>query len=176
MKSPKPSGSLAFTNEPVAARGWLLPFLSYWLPPLLLTLGILLMAGDWGSVSKFPLPIRILAYLFPSYSSNQIYQMYMELRKVLHFLVYATLCGVYMRAWRGHLGLGRWQAIFLALLVCLLVSVADEGRQTLFLSRTGSVRDVLLDMSGALTAAIAFFPFLRKASPATTAPKNRLDR
>ncbi len=162
-------------KEPTAARGWFLPFLWYWLPPCLLTIGILVMAGDWGSISQFRLPIKILEFLLPSLSAKEIYQLYAELRKVLHFLVYAALFAVYARAWRWHVGLGRWKAIFLALLVCLLVSSADEGRQTLFLSRTGSPRDVLLDMSGALTAAIALFPFLRQESAATVGPSKRRD-
>lgn len=100
--------------------------------------------------------------LFPSSPLPEIYQMYGDLRKVMHFLVYASLFAAYVRAWRWHVGLARWQAIFLALFICLLVSSADEGRQALYLSRTGRPRDVLLDMSGAVTAAIALFPFLRQ--------------
>jgi len=149
-------------KEPAAARPWLVPMVSYWLPPFLLTIGILLMAGDWGSTSNLRLPIRILAMLFPSYPLAEIYQIYGGLRKLMHFLVYAALFAVYARAWRWHVGLGRWTAVFLALLICLLISSADESRQALYLSRSGSPRDVLLDMTGAVTAAFALFPFLRQ--------------
>jgi hypothetical protein len=43
---------------------------------LLLTAGILLMAGDLGSVAKFRIPVIILAYLLPSYSRQEISELY----------------------------------------------------------------------------------------------------
>ncbi|MGQ9922183.1 MAG: VanZ family protein [Desulfobacca sp.] len=161
MKSLKYTRSLVMP-EAEAGRSLLLPVVYYWLPPFLLTIGILLMAGDWGAMSNLRLPIRILTILFPASPLSEINEMYGELRKVMHFLVYAALFAVHVRAWRWHVGLRRWPAIGLALLICLLVSSADEGRQALYLSRTGSPRDILLDMSGAVTAAIALFPFLRR--------------
>lgn len=162
MNFQKSAGYLAVAEDMGIWRRWFLPFLHYWLPPFLLTIGILLMAGDWGAISKLRLPIKILEFLLPSYSPKEIYQLYAVLRKVGHFLVYAALYAVYVRAWRWQVGLGRWPAVLLTLLICLVVSTADESRQALFTLRTGSPRDVLLDMSGALTAAIAFFPFLQQ--------------
>ncbi len=76
-------------------------------------------------------------------------------------MAYAVLFGAYVRAWRWHMQMSRWKAIFLALAICLVVSAGDEGRQAFYASRTGCPQDVALDMSGAFTAAIAFFPFLR---------------
>jgi VanZ family protein len=143
-------------------RPGILHFCYYWLPPLVLTAAILLMAGDLGSVAKFKLPIIILTYLLPSFSSKEILELYHVLRKVGHFLAYALLFLTYVRAWRWHMQMSRLKAVFLALVICFLVSAGDEGRQALYSSRTGSPRDVGLDMSGALTAAIAFFPFLRQ--------------
>lgn len=138
-----------------------LQFCYYWLPPLLLTVGILIVAGDLGSTATFRLPVIILQYLLPSWSINEINQLLFPLRKVGHFMAYAVLFGAYVRAWRWHMHLSRWKAIFLALALCLAVSAGDEGRQAFYASRTGCFQDVALDMSGALTAALAFFPFLR---------------
>jgi VanZ family protein len=137
----------------------------YWLPPLLLTAGIFIMAGDLGSMGKFKLPAIILHYLLPSWSRGEITQLYGELRKVGHFLAYAALFGAYVRAWRWHMQMPRYKAVLLALTVCLLVSAGDEGRQAFYASRTGNPRDVVLDMSGALAAAIALFPLLRPEDP-----------
>jgi VanZ family protein len=137
-------------------------FCFYWLPPLLLTAGIFLMAGDLGSVTKLRLPIIILKYLLPSYSKQEIVEIYLWGRKVGHFLAYAALFFAYVRAWRWHMGRSRLQAVLLALAICFLVSAGDEGRQVLYACRTGSSRDVVLDMSGALTAALVAFPFLRQ--------------
>ena len=137
-------------------------FYYYWLPPLFLSAGILIMAGDLGSVAKFTLPVTILKSLLPSWSMNEIYQLCGKLRKVGHFMAYAVLFGAYVRAWRWHMRLSRLKAIFLALAICLLISSGDELRQSFYASRTGCPQDVALDMSGAFTAAIAFFPFLRQ--------------
>ena len=137
-------------------------FCYYWLPPLFLSAGILIMAGDLGSVAKFTVPVTILKFLLPSWSSAEIYQIYLWLRKVGHFMAYAALFGTYVRAWRWHAQMSRLKAIFLALAICLVVSTGDEWRQAFYQSRTGCSQDVALDMSGAFTAAIAFFPFLRQ--------------
>jgi VanZ family protein len=142
-------------------RPELILFCYYWLPPLLLTAGIIILAGDLGSVSHFKLPLKILSFLLPSYSPKEISALYLKLRKVGHFLAYALLFGAYARAWCWHLGKTRLKTIFLSLAICLFVSVADEARQTFYNSRTGSPRDVLLDMSGSLTAALVLFPWLR---------------
>jgi VanZ family protein len=148
--------------NPVGEQSGIFYFGYYWLPPLFLTAGILVMAGDLGSASSLKLPIVILKHLLPSWSPQEIFKLYLELRKIGHFLAYAALFFTYVRAWRWHLQMPRLKAIFLALAICLLVSSADEGRQWFHPDRTGSPRDIGLDMSGALTAAIATFPFLRQ--------------
>jgi hypothetical protein len=135
-------------------------FFYYWLPPLLLTAGIFLLAGDLGSVARLRIPIIILQYLLPSWSSKEIYLLYLEVRKAGHFLAYALLFSAYARAWYWHQGRSRLSAVLLALIICLFVSFADETRQSFHSSRNGSPRDVALDMSGALTAAFVMFPFL----------------
>lgn len=140
-------------------------FICFWLPPLLLTAGILIMAGDLGSVRHFTLVMSILEYLLPSYSRNEVFQLYLTSRKVGHFLAYALLFAAYARAWRWHMKLSRLQSIFLALVICLFLAAGDESWQALHPSRTGTLRDVVLDMSGALTAALVMFPFLKKAAP-----------
>jgi VanZ family protein len=133
---------------------------SYWLPPFLLTIGILIMAGDFGSAERFRLPLRIMFQLLPSWPPREVYQLYLMLRKVGHFIAYAALCAAYLRAFRWHMHLSRAKAILAALAICLVISSADEGRQMFYTSRTGSPRDIALDMSGALITAIALFPFL----------------
>lgn len=137
-------------------------FCYYWLPPLLLTAGIFIMAGEFGSVAKFNLPVSILNFLLPSWSMKEISLLYLKLRKVGHFTAYAVLCIAYVRAWYWHLHMSRMKAIILALAICLLVSAGDETRQSFHESRTGCPQDVALDMSGALTAAIVLFPLLQK--------------
>jgi VanZ family protein len=120
------------------------------------------MAGDLGSTATFRLPVIILQYFLPSWPIAEINNLYGHLRKVGHFTAYAVLFAAYVRAWHWHMHLSRWKAIFLALAFCLVISAGDEGRQAFYHSRTGCPQDVALDMSGALAAAIVFFPFLRQ--------------
>jgi VanZ family protein len=137
-------------------------FCYYWLPPLLLTAGIIILAGDLGSVAKFNLPVTILKFLLPSWSMEEIHRLSLKLRKIGHFTAYAVLCTAYVRACYWHLHMSRMKAIISALTICLLVSAGDETRQSFYESRTGSPQDVALDMSGALTAAIVLFPLLKQ--------------
>jgi VanZ family protein len=120
------------------------------------------MAGDLGSTQNIRLLYVVIHYLLPSLSKKEIIHLAMWLRKVGHFLAYAALFYSYVRAWRWHMRRPRLQAIVLALALCLLISLADEGRQALYNSRSGSPWDVALDMSGALTATVTLFPFLRE--------------
>ena len=61
-------------------------------------------------------------------------------------------------------GTPRWNSRWmrLALLLTLLAASLDEIHQTFIYSRTGSVRDVLLDMTGALFFQLAIWLWLRR--------------
>jgi len=78
-------------------------------------------------------------------------------RKAAHLTVYATLSALWFRAQRGPRSGWRPSWAVLALLVSLLVALADEFHQSFLPSRTGTPWDVLLDTFGALLvqAAIA---------------------
>ena len=139
-------------------------FCYYWLPPLALTLGIIAFAGDLGSVQNFRLSIYLLKLLLPHYPAAEIYRLSMILRKVGHFLAYGILCWSYLRAFYHHWHRSMWSSLGLALLICLLVAMADEGRQAFYTSRNGSPVDILLDLSGAVTAGFFWLglQFLRR--------------
>lgn len=129
-------------------------FLYYWLPPLLLTMAIIAFAGDLGSVHNFQLTIYFIKFLFPELPQAEVYHFSVILRKIGHFVAYALLCLSYTRAFYRQVRLSRTVALLLALSVCLVVAVADEGRQFFYTSRSGRPQDVLLDMSGAATAGV----------------------
>jgi VanZ family protein len=148
---------------------WIGRFLYYWLPPLVLSGGVLFMASDYGATHNFGWVLTILKSIWPRATMTEIYQIHSFIRKFMHFLTYAALLGVYVRALWGHLGLRRRPAILVGLLICLVIASADEGRQALYPSRQGRPSDVLLDMSGALIAALLLWPFLREPQPDDTA-------
>lgn len=125
-----------------------------WFPPVVWSGAILVMAGDLGSA---PQTSQLLAWLreyLPWLKSVPPWWINYWLRTAGHFLAYAGLLAVWLRAcwkqwpWRDLSG------VALALGLTLSVSLLDEGRQWLTPSRSGSLNDVLLDMSGALSMAL----------------------
>jgi len=87
------------------------------------------------------------------------------IRKLGHFMGYFTLSFFLFRAWRATLRLPwaprwalRWGAI--AFLMSAMVASLDEWHQTFIPSRTGAIRDVILDSCAALTAQLLIFLYL----------------
>jgi len=84
------------------------------------------------------------------------------IRKMGHFVGYFGLSILLFRAWRATLPFAspsawsvQWARI--SFFMTALVAVLDEWHQTYLTSRTGSLRDVILDSSAALTAQILIF-------------------
>ncbi|MGH9530635.1 MAG: VanZ family protein [Terriglobales bacterium] len=89
------------------------------------------------------------------------------IRKTGHFVGYFTLSYLLFRAWRATLpvpGTVRWVMRWgtVSFLMTVLVASLDEWHQTFLPSRTGTVRDVILDSTAALAAQIVIFVLLRK--------------
>jgi VanZ family protein len=62
---------------------------------------------------------------------------------------------LWFRAFRAQAHYGPWRTCLWSLGFCLFFASMDEGRQWFYPSRGASIRDVILDMSGAsLTALI----------------------
>jgi VanZ family protein len=91
----------------------------------------------------------LLLWLFPDISEPSIQRVHFFVRKTAHFTEYATLALLAARAFRssGLAALRRswWLAAF-ALVAA--VSLADEYHQSFLPSRTGTIYDSFLDMTG----------------------------
>jgi len=86
-------------------------------------------------------------------------------RKAAHFVEYAVLGALVLHALRWT-GLGVPTASVCALLWALAVAVGDESNQALLPSRTGSARDVAIDVAGAAVAiALAGHLFRGRRAP-----------
>jgi len=88
------------------------------------------------------------------------------LRKCGHVFGYALLSILFFRAWRltiPVLGNPRWslQWARIAVLLTALVASLDEWHQTFNPSRTGAIRDVVLDSAAALAAQVLVFLWVR---------------
>ena len=125
--------------------------------PLILWMMVIFFAstGEF-SASKTNLLIQpLLRWLFPHISDERITFAHFLLRKGGHFSGYAMLGLLAARAFinSSHARLRRsWFAAAL-LLVCLY-ALSDEYHQSFVASRTASIYDSLLDMTGGLAALV----------------------
>lgn len=89
------------------------------------------------------------------------------IRKTGHVVGYAVLSLLLFRAWRATIsvpGNPRWSIAWarVALAMTALVASLDEWHQSFIPSRTGNVRDVLLDTTAGLGAQIVLFLWMRR--------------
>jgi len=127
--------------------------ISRWLPPVLWAVLILLMSGDWGSAEHTLGWVRWFLSWLPSLTPEQVNVIHEYSRKAAHLLTYGFLYALWFRAFRGNLS-GPIRSFLWALGLSLLISLLDEGRQSLYQTRGGRLPDVGLDFCGALLGAL----------------------
>jgi VanZ family protein len=105
----------------------------------------------------------LLTWLFPGISEASLNEVHFLIRKTAHFTEYALLALLAVRAFRTsrRAALGRvWWLVAFALVAC--VSLLDEYHQSFLPSRTGTIYDSLLDMTGGATALACAALWLRR--------------
>jgi VanZ family protein len=127
--------------------------------PLLAWMGVIFLAStgalsatNSGSVIK-----PLLRWLFPNITDTGVAITHTVVRKGGHFTEYAVLALLAARAFSrsGHEGLRRrWLAAALSLVV--LYSFSDEFHQSFVASRTASIFDCMIDITGGLAALIFY--------------------
>lgn len=111
---------------------------------------ILLLSTDSfsaGQTSRIVGPL--LDLLFPGLDPALKAVVHGAVRKLAHFVEYAVLGGLAHRALALRPGRSALRAAGLGLLLAAAVALADETGQSLRADRTGSSRDVALDVAGA---------------------------
>jgi VanZ family protein len=128
-------------------------FVKYWLP-LLIWLSVIF-AGSTNFMSaehtsRFIVPF--LLWLKPGMSPQTIWTILLVMRKCAHLAEYAILAILLWRALVGGTALrAKMPLLFGTILIfCAVFAASDEFHQCFVKSRTPSVRDVLLDVAGAL--------------------------
>jgi len=127
----------------------------YWLPPLLLTGGILVLSGDLGSSAYTKEVVEWLLSWLPFLKVTEMEDSHGYLRKAGHVLAYGSLYWLWFRAFLGRFSPRLRPAILWSLGFCLLTAMMDEGHQALVASRQGCILDVALDFGAASLAALA---------------------
>jgi VanZ family protein len=104
-----------------------------------------------GNTSRIIGPLVL--WLFPNTSAETLLAIHMITRKAAHFTEYAILAFLAARAFRTSPRpalADRWFLASFALVVAY--ALLDEYHQSFIPSRTGSIYDSLIDISGGLTA------------------------
>ena len=149
------------TKSAAPRRPW-----SQWIPASI-WLGIicfestdLLSSAHTGSILY-----SVLTYFFGHVNPLAFVVWHHLLRKAGHVAGYAILSWLLFRAWRATLPLPHalnWSLAWarISFLMTALVATLDEWHQTFIPSRTGNLRDVLLDSTAALGAQFLIWFFL----------------
>jgi len=140
-------------------------FIKYWLPLLIWLCVIFVGSTDVLSAehtSRFIVPI--LLWLKPGMRPQTILSILVIMRKSAHVAEYTILALLLWRALRSVPVLRTKMSIVFGavLLACVVFAVSDEFHQTFVKSRTPSVRDVLLDVTGALLGLLIGASFARR--------------
>ena len=128
-------------------------FVKYWLP-LLVWLGVIFFMStsvmSSEHTSRYIVPF--LLWLKPGMSPATIWTILVVVRKCAHVIEYAIMALLLWRALRSvpRLRTKPLTVFGAALLGCALFAASDEFHQIFVKSRTPSVRDVFLDIGGAL--------------------------
>src|ERR1051325_8334540 len=148
-------------------------FARYWLP-LFIWLGVMF-AGSTNVMStehtsRYIVPF--ILWLKPGVSPKAIWIVLVIARKCAHVIEYTVLA---LLLWRACRTLASFRAKHFmvssgGLLSCALFAASDEFHQTFVKSRTPSVRDVLLDVAGAvlgllIAASLARGPSAKRRVP-----------
>ena len=71
------------------------------------------------------------------------------LKKTIHLVEFGILFLLFYRAFKNTSKLSLFQIAFWALILTILYSTTDEFHQTFIYGRTGTLRDIVIDSSGA---------------------------
>jgi VanZ family protein len=123
--------------------------------PLVLWLGVIWLASSpqmsASQTSRFVAPLA--RFFYPEISPEELRVVHVAVRKTAHFVEYAVLALIAARAFLGSRRPTLRRYWFLcAFALVILVSLLDEYHQSLVASRTGTIYDSMIDMTGGLVA------------------------
>ncbi len=123
-------------------------------PFVLWTAIVLAFSTGGASMNRTSRIIRpLLKFLFPDASEQTFVLVHMVIRKAAHFIEYAILATLAWLAFKGSSKLFlSVRPMLAAFAFALVIASSDELYQSFDPSRTGSLYDVAIDMSGAVVA------------------------
>lgn len=142
--------------------------------PLLIWMAFITFAstGEFSAENTSLIIRPLLLWLFPDISPAKIDYVHFLVRKAAHFSEYAVFAFLAARA----LATSSWSVLrhgwfFISLLLVISYALLDEYHQSFVVSRTASVYDSFVDMSGGLTMLLLYALWRRRKS---NKPKSRV--
>lgn len=113
--------------------------------------------GEFSAANTSLLIKPILTWFFPNISADRLATVHFLIRKCGHFTEYAILGFLTARAFidSSRAGLRRYWFVD-GLFLIILYALVDEYHQSFVASRTASIYDSVIDISGGLFALIVF--------------------
>jgi len=138
--------------------------------PLILWLGFITYASSDGfsasNTSRIIAPIVL--WLFPNTSAETMTIIHLIIRKIAHFTEYGILGYLAVRAFRtspGPVVSRNW--VLLSLSIVVVYALIDEFHQSFVPSRTASIYDSFIDMTGGLTVILLLRLWYRERQPSS---------
>jgi VanZ family protein len=150
------------TDAP-GARGWRKRLWRY--GPLLLWMGFIWFAstGEFSAANTSRIIRPLLLWLFPDMNAAQLARAHFMVRKTAHFAEYALLAFLAARALvASSKRVLRRYWFLIALLLVASYALLDEYHQSFVATRTASIYDSLIDISGGLTALLLYALWRRR--------------
>lgn len=107
--------------------------------------------ASMAETSRFIGPF--IRWIYPDISPETLKVIHIGVRKLAHIFEYAVLGFLAVRAFSlvaGH-RLGNWRYL-IAIIPVVIVAMADEYRQSLDITRTGTIDDAILDIASGMLA------------------------
>jgi VanZ family protein len=160
------SSSLLSARTPAARRG-LFFWIWTWLPVALGIVMILIESTEAFGGNHTSGPLRALYQaIFGPVSDTRWEHIHIAIRKTGHFIGYGLIGLAWLRAWWFTLPHSRFRTDFvLAMLGTAAIASCDEWHQSFLPNRTSSVRDVLIDCTGALILQLLVYIYMRITRP-----------
>jgi VanZ family protein len=132
-------------RRPIALLAWI---------AFLTGAGLVLFLGtdEFNATSTHGLLTPLLHWLFPDLNANERYLLHLRIRKTAHLVEYGVLALLALQAVWLSVRSATARIVLMSLALVAIVAMLDETGQAYSSARTGSVYDVLLDITGAAIA------------------------
>ncbi len=146
-------------------------FTRYWLPAVAWTALVLWASSETFSAENTGSILEAVVTFLVGSVKPQIFQtLHFLVHKSAHFTEYGILGLMWFRAWRGERPGHQWKWALAGVLVALATAITDEVHQSFEPSRTGSAKDVLLDLTGAVVVQIVLWAVIKWRTRARRVP------